>query len=857
MATGIAATQLIQYYFYKQTTIISGIASCPCFAITSIADAGNGQLLVTTTDTSSLTVATGITITGTASYDGNYTVISLTPTTFNISGTFGISEVGTWELASNITGAEAGDHLDAGQIFFYDQTDKITLQDTFADRDLTIPNPNPIILDSLGSTPVPYLLDKPYYIEIYDKFNNLVTTLDNYLPTGESDTPTSQLPLENLLPNYGFDTRINANVYDETTVNSNGTTAISAGWFWQIATTETSPANTFTYNALGATAITGSPKNEILLRSTNNTSGQTVNRIYAVLGDYNSLQGIDLALSVTTRLVSGSTETLPVELIRTKNGVEQTPISVGTLSITGTQGASAIVFNVPALTTSDYDNSDELRLAINLPLNEDLQQGYTATWCQISPNNTIADIAISETAGSTDAGKELFGRSLRSLQQQAQYNFRGLPLAIGEGESIVLNKTGTIFIASVGRSYNYAASMVADEDVSPGVELVRDEIIEHTQTNRLIDYLRFHSITQSRHTFLTSVLANVVSVSTGIGTTENSSWQTASVHFTVTKPTEELVHRMKVIALGNGNTDFTFADNFIATTAAFNPAYSPNNDNLFSGQGPGVGPVINWFGTSAFTNTFSNQFDPTLHLDLESNGTATTPAQVRIRFVDAAPFPFLNEVTYSLDEGAGPNGSVYKYVSLAKNIYFGKEDTLRIYRSSVVANQTCNTLTLNYLAYNDILDNPATQGFNPPHSIRFSIDGAAAGAPLGIRTTATVDIHSGDSREIVSQKVSETVNTSFVQDITIVTVPPNGEIIEMSNDITDFNLIFWDTALPRPVNPSLVRKPIYVQFTGALSVNQIATNTATAIDEGVMGIPRAADLGLPFSDNTQQYYMVL
>ena len=108
------------------------------------------------------------------SYNGDYTIISKTPTTLNVSGTFVGSETGTWEATSNTTGANAGDPLDFGQIFFFDNTDKITPQNTYSDRDLTIPNTNPIILDAVGATPPIYLIDKPYYIEIYDKFNNLI-----------------------------------------------------------------------------------------------------------------------------------------------------------------------------------------------------------------------------------------------------------------------------------------------------------------------------------------------------------------------------------------------------------------------------------------------------------------------------------------------------------------------------------------------------------------------------------------------------------------------------------------------------------------------------------------------------------
>ena len=859
MATGIAATQLIQYYFYKQSTIISGTPGCPCFAIVSIADAGNGQLLITTTDTSSLVVATGITITGTPSYDGNYTIISLTPTTFNISGTFGVSEIGTWELASSITGAEAGDHLDAGLLFFYDQDDKITLQDTFADRDLTIPNPNPIILDGLGSTPVFYLQNKPYYVEIYDKFNNLVQTLDNYLPSGEEDTPGTQVPLENLLPNYGFDTRINENIYDETSINSNGETAVSAGWFWEVATTETSAANTYRYNALGAAGLPGNPKNEIILRSTNNTSGQTVNRLYVVLGDYNAFQGVDLLFTLTTRLLSGTTMTLPIELQRTENGILQTPIPVGTIPITVVQTATPIVFTVPPLTTSNYVNNDTLRLLVNLPFNEDFEHSLTASWCQISPNNVITDLSISETGGATDTGKEFFGRSFRDFQDDEQYKFRGLPVVIGEGQAEIMPLTGTILQANPGITAQYndiAVSMIEKGDPQPGVELVRDEVRGFTQTNRLIDYLRAHNITQSRFTFTASTGGtNVVTVGLGIGAPENSSWQTsAAPRITVAKPTDELIYKLNAIALGAGEIRFTFVDNFIAFTRAFNPVYSGGGGDLFDEIASRDNVIVNWLGRYDFYNTGSNKnlFYNDTRWTVVSNGSVSTPAVVNYSFPDAHTQAFIFDKRWELspDVNLGVANTAYHPT------YFGYAQSATVREVSDPGTQDTGA-PLGFLAYNDTGTNPNPQPLNPPRSIRFTIDGVTSTAPTGTLSTANVPITLNDTKERVARRISETINTSFEHHITIVSTPNNADIVEISNVGTDFNLIFWDTTLPKPANPSTIRKPIYVQFTGADTTIQIATATANSIESGVAGVPRAADLGLDMPEVGISYFMVL
>ena len=83
--------------------------------------------------------------------------------------------------------------------------------------------------------------------------------------------------------------------------------------------------------------------------------------------------------------------------------------------------------------------------------------------------------------------------------------------------------------------------------------------------------------------------------------------------------------------------------------------------------------------------------------------------------------------------------------------------------------------------------------------------------------------------------------------------------MEISNVATDFNLIYHDTdasATPPP-NPSAAREAIYVTYAGnTATTTDVATATASGLNLGVMGVPRAADLGFTFPDNTQ-FFMFL
>jgi len=849
---GLANTPLINYFFYKQSTFISDAGTPVCYPILSIADGGNGQLVITTSDTSDLTVGVAVSIAATTSYNGNYTVISLTPTTFNVSGIFGATEAGTWELASSITGANAGDPLDFGKIFFYDQTDKVTLLNTYADRDLTVPNPNPYILDAIGSAPPFYLLSQPYYIEIFDKFNNLVATLDNYLPDADESLPGTELPLDNLFSNYGFDTTVNSNIYGRDSVPSGGI-AVSAGWIWEIETTETSPRNTYKYLELAASGLIANPKNELILKSTNNTSGQTVDRLYSVIGTYNMFQGQQLALSIYTRLVSGTTDTLPIQLIRTKNGIEETPISVGSISIVASQTQETLIFTVPALSTANYDNNDELRLAINLPLNEDFEHGFTGTWLQLSPSGSLD---ISETAVSTSTVKQLAGLGSSEMGLNDQYVMRGLPWAMGESSFFTLATTGTIFAAAPNSTQfnSFAASMIAKGDEDFGVQLVRNQVIGKTQTNRLIDYLRDNNYIQSRLTFLASSVANVVTVQPGIGSAQNSPW-TSSANVTVLKTIDEFQYKLSVTTTGNGIVVFEFVDNFAATTTGHNPLYSDAVTLAYS-QLPPSSPIIDWFGDTNWNAASANrqsEFEPFFSQDILNAGSATESAKVAIKFLDNQPASVNAESLK--DVGGAQNGNNgYENINRVRSIYRGSGNIIRTY-INLPADINVN-IGQSYLAYNDVSLNPNPQLSIPPRTIRFLVQGIASIAPTGSLSNVDVPLNVGETASQVAEKISSTVNTKWTQTITIDSTPANGETIQMSNAGTDINLIFWDTSLPQPTNPSTIREPIYVQFSTAQTTTQIAASTADALESGIMGVPRAADLGMFFPDNTQFYMML-
>jgi hypothetical protein len=855
--TGIANTPLINYFRYKQSTIVSGNVDSPCFPITAIADGGNGQLVITAGGTDTLTPGVAVTIAATTSYNGNYTVISVTPTTFNVSGVFGVSETGTWELSSNITGANAGDPLDFGTIFFFDNDDQTTPLDTYSDRNLTILNTNPIVLDAVGSAPPIYLLDQPYYIEIYDKFNNLVATLENYLPDDGGNGPDTIVGIENLFPNYGMDSQVNNGDYENTALPVTTTRfqhGISSGWLWELGSAQANPNNTYFFTALDNSGIIGNPKNEVVLKSTNNSNGDTFNNYMTHLGFYNDFQGQQLAVSIFVRVISGVVADIPVQLRRTNQGTLETPITVGSLPVSPTRTQQIISFIVPVLTSSTYANEDTLDLLFNLPLNTDFEIGFTGMWAQLSDDGTVD---IHESAGSTRTAKETINL-FQNLQNPLLYKELGLPLMINSlGVMGTMKRTGEMFTAHINNTINYATRM----DFFPGTLLIADNPITQTSTNRLINYLRTNNITQSRLTFIAEKVPSVAefTITTGIGSAQlTPSSANAGGRITLTKTTNEFQYAVSAkIILNNGlrHVDVTFIDQFAPGQNPHVFSYTNGNGVLYDTPPPSR-QIVSWCGVSALS-VFSNfqtahtaTFYPTtVAVVNEVIGSGSTNAVVRLKFQSEGDVMRPKEASTRTDQGEDPLIPV-----LAANSNY--LNTFQTFWAQEVPTAGSVTINTNYLAYNDISSNPATQANPPPHVIRFHVDGVGGQtAPSGTLTTAIININTGDSGTDVALRFSETINTAWLETGVVVSTPNNGDNLFISNPTTDFIIIYFDTTQTKPANPVPARTPIFVEYTPATSLEDIAQATADAVNASMAAIPYYPDLGLPPVE-TGTYYIV-
>lgn len=546
------------------------------------------------------------------------------------------------------TGDLAGQPLDAGTIDFFENDNRTTRQDTFSDSEGTILNDNPLVASDVGTLPPIYMIDNPYYIVIKDKFGNTVATLENYLPGGESGGGAST-NTNNLFPSLGFESQVFSDIFNETDRSlSSGKNDFSLGWVWEIATTATA-SNYYTFTPLNNSGIDGNPRNFITFFSSNNTTGDSLKRVYTKIGGYNSLQGIQLQLSVYLRLIVGGFSTLNVIIFRQKAGVDQPPISAGSITVpTGAlEPASPLIFTIAPLVDSDYTNNDGLFLGIEFPLNQDFQLEMTATWLQESPNN---ELNVSEENHAINLTKMLW--NVTDAIESPNYNQLegGSPLVVGRGGLHPSLEDGLIKIGIPNHSYNNYYNMETnvelissnvDAPAIVGVQGIKDD----TETNRLISLLREAVLTGSTHTFVgTPTSTNQIDWRTGIGTKEFAPWTaSAGGRVTLTKSTDELVYHLQAHHKNN-TVRFTFTENFTPGTAPYEPNYAigvpPGTGGLLYATPPTSHPIVSWLGdnqptfgvTGAGLDIYQqNQrfiFKPSLKVTTIALGAPTEPAIV-------------------------------------------------------------------------------------------------------------------------------------------------------------------------------------------------------------------------------------
>lgn len=751
--------------------------------------------------------------------------------------------------------------LAGGKIFFFDE-DKTTPKNVYQEPDAATPYANPFTLDSIASLPVFYGLNdgKPYWVKIYAAPDPGCDCLEDdpihetFVYLNSSGSISSEQQIENLLPSYGFDSKVFADYYAADGIPLSSGRNIhyfSQGLYFDITTTDLTQKLTYEFSELDNSQIIGNPKNSIIIACDNASGGDTNKQIRIRIGYYNSFQGIQLGLQVRTKLINGALSTIPVKLIRTKQHVDEIAQDVGELQIALAAQLSAIYFTPDNLTGTGYANDDELYLCFDLPLNNSFKIELTATWLQESPTQ---EVNISEQNYYLETVKQFFGGMALGTQIQNPEDHYGFPVVQSAGDADYLRQTGRIFLGSASYHYNFAYKMRSKGIFKVGS--IYDKTVPH---NRVIKYLVDSGITNSTNTLMPlAKTSTTLDVSTGLACKPKSDWQSFGSNIVLSDITEQF--EMGLIATPEfttnltGKITFTFVDNGVVNSGFYDPPTS-------SGSFPGAG---HFDDHSLYITNYLGYFEE----DLSSNevyfrqylkntnisaGSASEQAVCAIRFGEhEAPI-----VKFGTASGNYP-----VYLTARSELLQDYLKSLNVkYRYDITTERDYKTGFLTWNKPGDAYTNTNTQKY----VLGFNVDGdGAPNVPAeqsgGIKKV--IDVSRYESNNSVIKKIVSTINNPFVKRFTFNGIPPSGDTDKtyISTENDDLVLIPWNTSTTayRPTNPDPGRHPVYYKYTSSTTIAELIDIVEESIKYAVAGIPLPDDLYLEdHTDENLDYYMFL
>jgi microcystin-dependent protein len=226
----------------------------------------------------------------------------------------------------------------------------------------------------------PALDTDPYYLEIYDKDDNLIQTFENFQPAGEGGAGpvTVNQDFNNFIPNPQFRFFPNLSI---TPVQTNQEVA-HGEWFFVKNNTSATDEIRFDRLALGTSDPTNTPVYEFVYDCTGAGSGESIKYLEIRLRDVRSLEGQQVNFSFEGIKTSGTGDlTLEsVQFFGTGGSPSATDILViSTPTLTGVYSKFDVTFIVPSVggKTLGSNNDDYLSIRFNFPFDAILTYKFT------------------------------------------------------------------------------------------------------------------------------------------------------------------------------------------------------------------------------------------------------------------------------------------------------------------------------------------------------------------------------------------------------------------------------------------------------------------------------------------------
>jgi hypothetical protein len=695
------------------------------------------------------------------------------------------------------TGNNAGKLADGAEISFFENDDHTKKLDTFKDAEGQVVNDNPITLPD-GSYPPIYMQNKLYYIEIHDKYGNLILSIDDYVPNGNGSGGggggvTKQDA--NIIANAQFNYPLNFSLKGDNSVNGEDT-PIAYSWHFN-QDTKTTTKNLVTFNALTNAGFEANPQFQFQLESQSPDSGETIKDLRQVIGTVDNYQTEFLTVAIDA--INLSSVAASIEVIINKNygtnGSSPESITVANFTLTSANQVYTQQFQLPTNTGKTIGFNNYLEISFRFPLKTTCKIGITNIL--LLPGQ-VAKPVITEIGYSDYAAKIAGGIFASTLAYNDLENSNYTHATFVNGELDSTYYFPEINLYPIGNAPSNAIRCDGSSH-SPNDEIVPG----------LLTYKRLHNAIGQRFGGGGDLVV-----------TSNANVASFTVYNNIPKsPTQP----------GNMGSKIT-----IATTQ--------------KGLATGVKATVS--GTVVTLTWVDDTFTPNATPGFMTGPGGTTTAPIRDGWLGdwfhpgpygtwapAAPFiwkPTLNNSITTVVTGAGPNAAAT--ITFNSNSALDYASSVREMDSLLVSAEYFYT---NYLEWVSTTNNIRSFGWKAEDSIPmtpvaaanqifFSIDGKIGDHFSGTENTIIVDLKSSlGSAAQYATAFANAVNINNIDTVTFNATPAAGDNFFISSVDTDF--YYWFEVDGAGTDPAIAdRDPIKVAITSGDNTTIVAQKLTAA-----------------------------
>ena len=659
------------------------------------------------------------------------------------------------------TGANAGKLADGATIGFYSAADHSSKLDIFKDSKGLVPwDQNPIILPQGWAPPI-YMQNLLYYIEIKDKYGNLIESIDDYTPnsvSGGGGDPAKQDA--NILSNGQFSYPINFSLEGDGKIGAKNV-SVAYGWSF-VQDVLTTTTNIATFQSVATSSLPANPTNMLVIESQNPSATESRKDISQIIGTVNSYENDFLTFSLNAIDLASTAGS--IEIILHKNygngGSEEEFISLTTINLTPSNSNYVYQAQLPSNASKTIGDGNYLEILYRLPLK---------TTCKIGVTNILILLGKVASPEMPEVGFSQYMSQIVGEMFQSTIKYNG-----GEGSNY--------------NEVSYANGQLLLENYYPEIKLfpigeapaswVRCDGSEHSPKDEVVagylTYDRMHSAIGQKFggggDLIVTSSGDVVTFASGAPAREKSAYSAGTLgsKIKITNVKKGYQYDCSIVVSGNTLIFTTITD--------FAPSLDTN---------PGATPTILGLGDNgAFPS-------PALTTSDSAPGSPTTKAVFNLNFNTSTISYY--ESTYG---ALGSIANVCGYNTPTSNTAFnsqgwstpsaviinisvdgqglqekGKEST------AVVPFSSSKTLAQNLQIYANLFNNSfewtvefedapsAGQYFEPSSDsqnlyVWYKVDGAGTDPAVpGKDAGVEVDITSADSPTAVSEKTAAAVNS--------------------------------------------------------------------------------------------------